>query len=97
VYAAAHASLRDELGLEPGAELRELQQRILRHDPSLVNSAAEYGARAPLPAAPNVLLGRERELEELRELLLSEDVRLLVLTGASGSGKTRLALEAASQ
>ena len=97
VYAAAHARLRDELGLEPGVELRELQQRILSHDPSLANSSAEHDAGAPLPAAPNVLLGRERELLELRELLLGEDVRLLVLTGAGGSGKTRLALEAASQ
>src|SRR5205823_4458663 len=39
----------------------------------------------------------ERELDELRQLLLRERVRLIVLTGAGGSGKTRLALEAARQ
>src|SRR5919205_109151 len=38
---------------------------------------------------------RQRELEELRDFLVNEGVRLLVLTGAGGSGKTRLALEAA--
>jgi predicted ATPase len=43
------------------------------------------------------LLGRERELAELRDLLRREDVRLLVLTGAGGSGKTRLAFEAARE
>jgi predicted ATPase len=44
-----------------------------------------------------VLLGRDRELDQLRELLLRDRVRLLVLTGAGGSGKTRLALEVAGQ
>ena len=39
--------------------------------------------------------GRERELSELSDLLARDDVRLLVLTGAGGSGKTRLALEVA--
>jgi predicted ATPase len=41
-------------------------------------------------------LGREQELEEIRDLLLgSSEVRLLTLTGIGGVGKTRLALEAA--
>jgi predicted ATPase/DNA-binding SARP family transcriptional activator len=98
LYAGAHARLRDELGLDPGAELRELQQRILRQDASLNPApgiASGAVSSAALPAAPNALLGRERELAELRDLLLGQDVRLLVLTGAGGSGKTRLALEAA--
>jgi hypothetical protein len=34
---------------------------------------------ASLPAAPNALLGRERQVKELSELLLRDDVRLLVL------------------
>jgi predicted ATPase/DNA-binding SARP family transcriptional activator len=98
VYAAAHARLRDELGLNPGAELRELQQRILHQDARLnAMPSIPSGPSSPaaLPAAPNALLGRERELAELRDLLLGQDVRLLVLSGAGGSGKTRLALEAA--
>jgi predicted ATPase/class 3 adenylate cyclase len=51
-----------------------------------------YATNLPVPATP--FLGRERELAEVRELLAQRDVRLLTLTGAGGSGKTRLALQA---
>jgi len=95
VYASLRKRLRDELGLEPGEEMRELQRRILQHDPTLARAAASADHMLPLPAPPNRLLGRERELAKLRRLLVDERVRLLVLTGAGGSGKTRLALEAA--
>jgi predicted ATPase/DNA-binding SARP family transcriptional activator len=95
VYTAARRKLVDELGIEPGAELRDLQQRILRHDPELAASRTEHEAISSLPASPNPLLGRERELGQLRELLRRDGARLIVLTGAGGSGKTRLALEAA--
>jgi predicted ATPase/DNA-binding CsgD family transcriptional regulator len=48
----------------------------------------------PSPATP--LVGRARELADVRERLLGPDVRLLTLTGAGGTGKTRLALAAAT-
>jgi predicted ATPase len=51
-----------------------------------------YQTNLPVPATP--FLGRGRELAELGELLGRPDVRLLTLTGAGGSGKTRLALQA---
>jgi predicted ATPase len=95
VYSSVSARLRDELGLDPGEELRELQRRILQHDPTLALSPVAEERLPALQEPPNRLLGRERELVELRRLLLDERVRLLVLTGAGGSGKTRLALEAA--
>ncbi len=95
VYAAARATLVEELGLEPGAELRGLQQRILQHDPGLAPAPVAYARIASLPASPSPLLGRERELDELGQLLGRGEVRLVVLTGAGGSGKTRLALEVA--
>jgi predicted ATPase/class 3 adenylate cyclase len=48
----------------------------------------------PVPATP--FLGREREVEEVATLLGRRDVRLVTLTGPGGSGKTRLALQAAA-
>ena len=48
----------------------------------------------PVPATP--FLGRERELDEVHELVSRADVRLLTLTGPGGTGKTRLALQAAA-
>jgi class 3 adenylate cyclase len=47
--------------------------------------------RTNLPIAAWPLLGRERELDEIRRLL-DDGARLLTLTGPGGSGKTRLAL-----
>jgi len=49
-----------------------------------------------LPAQPTPLVGRERELGEVRDLLRGEGVRLLTLTGPGGIGKTRLGLQVAA-
>ncbi len=48
----------------------------------------------PVPATP--FLGREREIDQIAELLHRPGVRLVTLTGPGGSGKTRLALQAAA-
>jgi predicted ATPase/class 3 adenylate cyclase len=50
-----------------------------------------------LPIPPTAFLGRECELAEVTSLLTREDSRLVTLTGPGGTGKTRLALEAASR
>jgi predicted ATPase len=52
--------------------------------------------RSNLPVAAWPLLGRENELDEITAQIRS-GVRLLTLTGAGGSGKTRLALQAAAE
>ena len=83
--------LVEELGLEPGPELRRLEQMILAHDPGLDAEDSEI-AVAPLPTPPNATIGREGELAEIGALL--SKVRLLTLVGTGGVGKTRLALEA---
>jgi predicted ATPase/class 3 adenylate cyclase len=53
--------------------------------------------RTNLPVPATTFLGRQRELAEVVGLLASEDVRLLTLTGPPGTGKTRLALQAAAE
>jgi predicted ATPase len=63
----------------------------------LIEALAGLGERPipwRVPATP--LIGRQRELQEVVALLADEDVRLLILTGAGGSGKTRLAAQAAA-
>ena len=61
-------------------------ERVLR-------TAAE--TNLPVPATP--FIGRERELAEATALVRRADVRLVALTGAGGTGKTRLAVEAGSR
>ena len=53
-----------------------------------------YRTNLPVPATP--FLGRQRELQEVVELLSADGARLLTLTGPGGTGKTRLALQAAA-
>ena len=49
-----------------------------------------------LPLQPSPFIGRERELEAVGKMLRQEGTRLLTLTGPGGTGKTRLALQAAA-
>jgi class 3 adenylate cyclase/DNA-binding SARP family transcriptional activator len=62
-YQRVHAQLSDELGLEPGAEVRALQTAILNHDPSLAapppSAPAGRGEPAPGDAAPLPAAGDE--------------------------------------
>ncbi len=104
VFQATRSHLVGELAMEPDASLRRLLKRILEQDPTLDWSAADGpGTRAAieqrpahsLPVELTSFVGRERELEKVRSLL--HDARLLTLTGAGGSGKTRLALRAARE
>lgn len=95
-YQRVRRVLVEELGLEPGEELQELEASILRQDPNLAARAPASGRRSNLPAPATALIGRELELAAVTGLLRRGDVRLLTLTGPGGTGKTRLAIEVAS-
>ena len=92
--------LGEELGLDPGPELRRLEAAILAQDPSLdVTATAETattvstGYRLSVPESLTALVGRDDEVRELTRLF--RDHRFVTLVGPGGVGKTRLALEVA--
>ena len=92
-YHETRRVLDEELGLDPGPELENVYQQILRHDPSL-EPTTEFGASAPrtnLPARVTSFVGREAEIQEVTELV--RDNRLVTVIGPGGAGKTSLAIE----
>jgi predicted ATPase/DNA-binding SARP family transcriptional activator len=106
-FAEARRKLGEELGIEPSKELKRLEQAILDQDPDLDLGADRHtasGARiAPdgsprrneLPVQLTSFVGRTADIEALEDLAGAQ--RLLTLTGPGGTGKTRLALEFASE
>ena len=106
IFQSTRSALVEEMGMEPGAALRQLLQQILEQDPKLELTKRSPGAHgAPAGATPRPhhnlpfeltsFVGRERELQDILTLLGQR--RLLTLTGSGGSGKTRLALRAARE
>ncbi|MET7418257.1 BTAD domain-containing putative transcriptional regulator [Dactylosporangium sp. NPDC005555] len=73
------ATLDDDLGIEPGAALRELEGAILRQDPGLAAPSGETIAvhrdtvPAQLPLAVRAFAGRTDELARLDKLLATHD------------------------
>ena len=105
-YRDARAAL-DELGLEPGAALRQLEQQILTQDAALELARERLlaGERVALPgplvpAPPFPFVGRAGELATLRALLERAEGGeggLVLLAGEAGGGKTRLVRELAHE
>jgi len=96
-YRQARETLLEELGLEPSAELRELQAAILRQEPSLDVEPAELRARRHLPTPATPFVGRREEVASVLERFRKDGARLVTLTGPGGTGKTRLALQVARE
>ena len=91
--------LQQALAVEPEAETITLYEQIRDATELTPLSPAQLALPAMckhnLPASPTGFVGREAELAEIGRLLDGDDCRLLTLTGPGGSGKTRLALQAA--
>jgi WD40 repeat protein/DNA-binding SARP family transcriptional activator len=100
VYRQARRALVEAIGVEPGPELRRMQEAILRQDPSLEPpGAAVVGLPVELDAG-TPLAGRAAELDWLREHWRSAHAgagRLVLVAGERGIGKTRLAAELAGE
>ncbi len=96
--------LAEELGLEPGAELRELQTAVLRQDPALTWAAPASEAQLARPVATTPapyqwpLVGRDDELAAMVGLLEQSAGTPLfaAVTGEPGIGKSRLCGELAA-
>ncbi|MFE7836411.1 BTAD domain-containing putative transcriptional regulator [Streptomyces sp. NPDC057474] len=107
VYAEGRAVLAEELGLDPGPELKRLYEAILRADPTLLASTAATAAPQPAAATPRPVsllppaigdfTGREEELAQVVEVLTGEReaMPVVVVSGAAGVGKSALAVQAA--
>ena len=99
-YQDARRALVEELGIEPGERLRELERAILAQDQALAGPA---GDAAELPAeldAGTLMVGRNGELDRLRvhwRRARAGAGRLVLLAGETGMGKTRLAAELAAE
>jgi non-specific serine/threonine protein kinase len=90
-YEACKRALQDELAVEPARETRALANWI-RQSTAEITSLAACLTNLPIPISSFV--GRGRELAILKGLV--SKTRLVTLTGAGGSGKTRLAIHAAT-
>ena len=88
-YERARAVLRDEMGIEPGPELRRLELAILQQDAQLLRSTALDDEWQPTSS----FVGRDEELARLTRAL--ERDRLVTVVGLGGIGKTRIVEELA--
>lgn len=93
-YALCQQLLQAELGIEPAPETQALYTAIRNNQLEPEANLAEHRQlNFPTPLTP--LIGREAELEQLRNYLDDPNTRLLTIYGLGGMGKTRLALQVA--
>ncbi|MGH3613600.1 MAG: BTAD domain-containing putative transcriptional regulator [Pseudonocardia sp.] len=100
VYHRTRVALTEQLGLEPGRELRRLEHAILTADPALETPRTPAVAPAQLPADITDFTGRSDLLATIRHISGSADrsrTVLIAITGMAGVGKSTLAVHAAHE
>ncbi|RGC70997.1 Regulatory protein AfsR [Micromonospora sp. MW-13] len=97
VYREGRRLYAEELGIEPGAALQELHQRVLAGDLALAGPGR--GPTAPvrgLPRAISDFTGRQQTVARLVKDIEEDDARVQLIDGMAGSGKTTLAVHLAT-
>jgi DNA-binding SARP family transcriptional activator/predicted negative regulator of RcsB-dependent stress response len=99
-YQDARKTMVGELGLEPGPELRRIQQAILADDHSLAPETGELPEHSPLPPDIADFTGRAKQITELVDAVTWRPepdgaVPIVTVTGRGGVGKTTLAVHVA--
>ncbi|HLK55139.1 MAG TPA: BTAD domain-containing putative transcriptional regulator, partial [Chthonomonadaceae bacterium] len=107
VYRDFRLLLYDELRIEPAVETVVLYRQIQADARQLHASGSEDGREqkplpvserslaARLPKPLSSLIGREKEIQEIKEAL--DSARLVTIAGSGGVGKTRLAIQVAEE
>lgn len=92
-YQDVRRLLAEQLGLDPGPRLRELESTILTGDVSRDTEprAAASPVPAELPADIGAFTGRRTELDDLSDRLAQTPV-IVAISGAGGIGKSALAI-----
>ena len=109
-YQSLAERLSDELGVDPGPHVREVQLQILRQEAPTAPRPEPVAVAVSEPAAPGPappvrallrrrlpLVGREGDLELVSTRLADPKVRVVTLVGLGGMGKTTLAMEVAQR
>lgn len=104
-YQRARVTLAEELGVDPGSELRELEAAMLAHDSALDARTAVQPHDTPvrpqrrpantIPEPPTTFVGRSDDLQRLQSLMAGN--RIVTVVGPGGVGKSRLSAAAAGQ
>ena len=93
-YQRVRQQLADELGLDPGPQLQQLEQQILVHDtkiePVRSPTTIDRLVTGNLPSISAELVGRDSEVAALSDLLAGN--RLVEIVGPGGIGKTAIAI-----
>jgi tetratricopeptide (TPR) repeat protein len=103
-YDEVRAALAEQLGIDPGDQLREARQGVLQQRwRAAPRASAGPAAIRQAPAAPPDFVGRGSELDRIAEALghdragAATAARIIAVSGAAGVGKTALVLQAAQR